>query len=557
MKYLKLLLLSIIAGLLLWLSEAPYGFPFLAFFAFVPLFFISDQLLKTKTRFPVWFGAIYSYPAFFIWNILTTWWIWYSSKEGATAAIVLNALFMSLIFGFWHCFKTYKPVKWLIPFIFISFWASFEYLHLNWQITWPWLNLGNIFAQATRYVQWYEYTGTFGGTIWILSLNFIIYEIIQKFISYRHHQSTQSSDIRNAKKQFWILVGVWASLIIIPILISVVIYSSYNIKKENGFEAVIVQQNTDPWEEQYRMSNISHVKRIIKTAKSKISDQTAFIIAPESAIPHNISIQELVDKTYPVQTYEYYGFKLIDTFLMQYPNANLIVGLSTNQRYKGMQTPTTRNPSPGLYYDAFNTSVCYNRKGTVGFYHKSKLVPGVEKMPYPQIFSFLENIVIDLGGTSGSLGIDSCQKAFTAQTLTRKVKIGAPICYESIFGELFGNFVKDGAEVMAVITNDAWWKDSPGHKQHFIMSKLRAIETRRYVLRAANTGTSAFINPLGEVSQETKYGVRTAIKEVVYPNDEITFYVKHGDYLARFCVALTALFLLFGTYLWSIKKFKK
>ena len=110
---------------------------------------------------------------------------------------------------------------------------------------------------------------------------------------------------------------------------------------------------------------------------------------------------------------------------------------------------------------------------------------------------------------------------------------------------------------MAVITNDAWWKDSPGHKQHFIMSKLRAIETRRYVLRAANTGTSAFINPLGEVSQETKYGVRTAIKEVVYPNDEITFYVKHGDYLARFCAALTALFLLFGTYLWSIKKFKK
>ncbi len=557
MKTINLIALSILSGLLLWFSEAPIGFPFLSFFAFIPLFFLSDYLIKKYKGFPFFFGMIYSYPAFLIWNLLTTWWIWYSSKEGATAAIVLNALFMSMVFAFWHCFKTYKFSKWLVPIIFISFWSSFEFLHLNWQITWPWLNLGNIFAQATNFVQWYEYTGTFGGTFWILSVNFLFYYLIKSYNLFNRARKYEDPSSLKFKKNFITISIVTASVVIIPIIISVLIFSHYKIKKENGIEVVIVQQNTDPWEEQYRMSNIAHIKRIIKTAKTKITDKTTLVVAPESAIPHNISITELVSKNYPKNTYEYYGFLLLDTFFMHYPNSNLIVGLSTHQKYDSEKTATTRNPGQGIYYDAFNTSICYNKNGAVGYYHKSKLVPGVEKMPYPQIFKFLEKLVINLGGTSGSLGIDTSQRSFLLVGTDKMIKVGAPICYESIFGELFGNFVKDGAQIMSVITNDAWWKDSPGHKQHFIMSKLRAIETRRYVIRAANTGTSAFINPLGEVSQATKYGVRTAIKELVYPNDEITFYVKYGDYIARFFVALTTIFFLFGIYLWSMKTFKK
>ncbi len=553
---LKLLFLSIISGLIFWLSWAPVGFPFLIFFAWIPLLFISESLQKSETKFPFWQGFIYSYPAFIIWNGLTTWWIYYSTFEGAIAANVLNAMLMSVVFAFWHCFRSFKPSKVMSFLLFISFWCSFEYLHLNWEITWPWLNLGNVFALSSQYVQWYEYTGTFGGTIWIFLVNILLFELILKFTAFQNDRKENKKGSTLIKKELIILSISTLSVLLIPIIISISIYANYKIKQENGIEAVIVQQNTDPWEEQYFMTNVDHTKRIIQTAKSQLSKNTELLVCSESAIPHNISATELVDLSYPVQTYEYYGFILLDSLIMKNPQLNVIVGLSTSIRYDFKKTPTTRNPKAGLFYDSFNTSICYNKNKVSGMYHKSRLVPGVEKMPYPKVFKFLEYLVIDLGGTSGSLGVDSTQRAFQTTINHGKIKIGAPICYESIYGELFGNFVKDGAQIMSVITNDAWWQDSPGHKQHFLFSKLRAIETRRYILRAANTGISAFIDPLGEASQETDYGTRTAIKEIVYPNDEITFYVKHGDYLARFALAVTVLSTLLGTAFWIRKKFK-
>jgi apolipoprotein N-acyltransferase len=150
-----------------------------------------------------------------------------------------------------------------------------------------------------------------------------------------------------------------------------------------------------------------------------------------------------------------------------------------------------------------------------------------------------------LGGISGSLGADTAQRAFKATTSQGIVKIGAPICYESIFGELFSEFVRNGAQLMCVITNDAWWGNTPGYKQHFEMSVLRAIETRRYIIRAANTGISAFIDPLGKAHQKTAYNTQTAISQVVYPNNEITFYTKYGDYLAKIMLGIAGLIFLY------------
>jgi apolipoprotein N-acyltransferase len=149
-----------------------------------------------------------------------------------------------------------------------------------------------------------------------------------------------------------------------------------------------------------------------------------------------------------------------------------------------------------------------------------------------------------LGGISGSLGIDTEQRAFDLKTSHGVVKIGVPICYESIFGELFSEFVRNGAQLMCVITNDSWWGNTSGHKQHFEMSALRAIETRRYVLRAANSGISAFFDPLGNHHQKTQYETRTAIAQTVYPNGELTFYTKHGDYLAKIMLGVAGVVLL-------------
>jgi len=256
-------------------------------------------------------------------------------------------------------------------------------------------------------------------------------------------------------------------------------------------------------------------------------------------LSHTINEKQLLN----LDMYPYVPFQMFDTLFQHYPQLNVVLGLSTIAVFDTKVSPVTREYSDGAFVEFYNASCLYN-KDTVELYRKCKLVPGVEKMPYPKIFGFLENLAIDLGGTCGSLGIDSKQRAFLATTKQGIIRVGVPICYESIFGELFSQFVKNGAQLMGVITNDAWWGNTSGYKQHFEMSRLRAIETRRYVLRAANTGISGFIDPLGNTSQKTKYNTRTAISQTIYPNNEITFYTKHGDYLARIMLAVAALIVV-------------
>jgi len=173
------LFLSLLSGVLLWLSWYPHGFTFIIFFAFVPLFLLSDKLLEKQRGLVFWQGIWASFPTFLIWNVGVTWWIWNSTPTGSVAAIVLNAFFMSCVFGAWHWLKKLHFTKVMISLAFIAFWCSWEFLHLNWQINWPWLNLGNIFAANPKMVQWYEYTGTFGGTIWVLAVNFLVYSFFQ------------------------------------------------------------------------------------------------------------------------------------------------------------------------------------------------------------------------------------------------------------------------------------------------------------------------------------------------------------------------------------------
>jgi len=154
---------------------------------------------------------------------------------------------------------------------------------------------------------------------------------------------------------------------------------------------------------------------------------------------------------------------------------------------------------------------------------------------------FMKNIAIDLGGTSGSLGRQEEPSCFE---LKDGSKIAPVICYESVFGEYLTKYVKKGAGLIVVITNDGWWRNTPGYKQHLSFSRLRAIETRRCVARSANTGISGFINQRGDLLQPTGWWTEDVIKGSLNVNDEMTFYVKHGDYIARICLLTGSLLVL-------------
>lgn len=500
------------------------GFPFLLFFGFVPLLFIEDYFLRHSEQARSFELFKYSYITFFTWNALTTWWIWNSTIFGAIMAITINSLFMAVVFQIYHLTRRnlINPERYTYLLIFI--WITFEYLHLDWDLSWPWLNLGNGFAMYPRIIQWYEYTGIFGGSLWILSVNILIFQLLKNLLIEK---------FRLPQTIFLTILILF--LVAVPVLISLRIYHTY---REEGVtaEVIVTQPNSDPYTEQYTLTVREVIDRNFGLAEPLITDSTVFIVCPESALQENIWHHSL-DETRSIE--------LIRRFLTKYPQLNIVVGASTFRLFRENEplTRTARKFSDiDLYYEAYNTALFINDSGPVELYHKSKLVPGPEKMPFQKLLSPLQQIAFDLGGTVGSLGLSPERTVFTSKC--GRFKVPAIICYESVYGEFVGEFVRNGANLLFIITNDGWWGNTPGHRQHFSFALLRAIETRRSIARSANTGISAIINQRGDIVLKTAYWVPDVIKASLVTNEKITFYVKYGDYIGRISTFLSLMVIL-------------
>ena len=119
------------------------------------------------------------------------------------------------------------------------------------------------------------------------------------------------------------------------------------------------------------------------------------------------------------------------------------------------------------------------------------------------------------------------------------------ICYESIYGAYVSQYVRNGAQFLCVITNDGWWGDTPGYRQHFSYARLRAVENRRSIARSANTGISGFIDPRGDVMQSLGWDKRGALHADIPLNDRTTFYTRHGDYICSLAIYTLGLCLLY------------
>ncbi len=532
MKKLQLYILSILSGLILSLGWPMYGFPFLLFFGFVPLLFIIDHLDENRQKYHKYSIFQFGYVAFFTWNLLTTWWIWNSTAFGAVMAVLLNSLFMALVFMIFHLSKRAFFKKSGAIYLMIFYWISFEFLHLDWDLSWPWLNLGNGFAMNTKWVQWYEYTGVFGGSLWVLLMNILIYKVIREF--------------RIPGKLKWNLSRL-AFVLIVPMAISLVIYYNYEEKGETA-EIIVTQPNVDPWSEQYVLPPSTVIAKNLNLADSVISDETDFIVCPESAIQEDIW-HSSVEKSISARQ--------IRKYIRAHPQVSIIIGASTFRMFGEDEplTPTARKFSDvDKYYEAFNTALYFSKDQDVGIYHKSKLVPGPEKMPFQKILRPIQHLAFDLGGTVGSLGYSEEREVFTSAN--GKFKAPAIICYESIYGYFVNGFVRNGANILTIITNDGWWGNTAGHRQHFTFSRLRSVETRRALARSANTGISAFINQRGDIIEATEYWVPDVIKGELKANEELTFYVVFGDYIGRISVLITTFMVLISISMSMINKKK-
>jgi apolipoprotein N-acyltransferase len=179
-------------------------------------------------------------------------------------------------------------------------------------------------------------------------------------------------------------------------------------------------------------------------------------------------------------------------------------------------------------------------------YHKSKLVVGVENFPYKNVLQpILGDAMLDLGGTISTKTTQEEREVFK---MNEQNTVAPVICYESVYGAYVADYVKNGATFLAIITNDAWWNNTQGHKQHLSLARLRAIENRRWIARSANTGISAIINPAGAIVKSLEYDVKGTIKGTIYPKSKMTFYTTHGDYIARVASLMGLFVLLFSVF---------
>lgn len=527
MKTLTRFGLAVLSGLLIAAAWPVRGLVPLAFIAFVPLLFIEDKH----------YSFLLSFLTFLIWNALTTWWVWKTTAVGTIGMIVLNSLFMSCVFWAYHFVKTRFGFKKNGYYLLIIFVLAFEYLHLNWQINWPWLNLGNVFSHYHTWVQWYEFTGIAGGTVWILLANILIYKFL--LASFRPHQSGE--DNSSLKKRYAILT---LCILFIPLIISKIMYYCYEEKGED-IEVTVVQPNLDPYSEEFTLSSTQIMDRNLSVAEPLMTENTRFVVSPESAIQESV-ILEKIDN--------YYSINTLREFIDKYPNTCYVIGMSAYGLVpQGMENDfAARKINDSLYLYAYNTAALIT-KDSIQLYHKSRLTPGAEAMPSWWIMRMFKDSALDLGGTVGTLKKDTMARTFSFDNH----KVGTLICYESVFGEYVTEFVKNGAEMLFVITNDGWWGNSPGHKQHLELSKLRAIETRRSIARSANTGISGFINQRGDIVEQSKYWEQTALRNTLKTNDKLTFYVRYGDYIYKAAVFLTALLVATTIVSLIIKKRRK
>lgn len=545
----KNLLLALISGVLLAISWPTYGLPFFIFFAWVPLLMMEHNVAKfsdiKKKKLAVF---CYAYLTFLIWNFVSTGWLYNSQLPDGSKSllavlfpVLTNSLFMALVFVFYHLYKKSQGTYFGLVF-FVAIWMAFEKLHLVWEFTWPWLNLGNVFAEYHQFVQWYDTLGATGGSFWILICNVLVFYTVRIWQAGRQRKSL----VKN--------VLMTAGFIIVPMVISLVKYYTYSVKPIGTINVTMLQPALDPYNEKYQKDSLTIESDLLSIAEKNSKFTYPSAATTETVKPENIDLYLAPETSLPgIGGFSERGFhnslliNNIKIFLANHPKSVYMGGISSYYVYKedGEKSSTASYlDRQGIWVDDYNSAIQIIPNQQPEVYHKAMLVPGVEIFPYIKVLKpILGDAMLDLGGTTRSLGISTERKVF-ANPYNQSV-IAPIICYESIYGEFVTGYVKKGANLLTIVTNDSWWGYSQGHKQLLVYAKLRAIETRREIARAANSGTSAHINSRGDIVDELPYGAKGALTAKVNLINKETFYTRSGDFLSRICLFVIGALLLF------------
>lgn len=529
----------ILGALFVILMSLPFlvpGLGWTALFGLVPLLCMEHIASVRKTKHFWWIH----YLCFVLWNAVTTWWVAEATVGGAIFAIFANALQMSLVFGLFRWSK--KRMGGVLPYLLLAAaWLAWEKYYVTIaEISWPWLVLGNSFANTTGIIQWYSVTGHLGGSLWIWASNLAVFGML---IALSEGRMARWNVKARAAAVCGVVLAVFG-----PMLWSVCI--PHKSAPEDKVKIAIVQPNFDPYQKFEQLSQ-SQQDAVFFKLLNKVDDFTSegpcLVLSPET-FTDNFILEDYAHNS---------TFIGIQAWLRNHPQCNVIFGASAYNRTYSVARPNILAYDLGetyidgmrkhIWYTSHNSAIITDTTGRCEVFNKAKLVPATELTPYPKVFVPLEKLLggnlmgkcADQGGKARALHFNAAGKEFA---------IGCAICYESIYGEYCTDYIRDGASLLAVITNDAWWGNTPGYKQHFSFSRLRAIETRRTVVRCGNTGISAIIDPYGKVLQRTPWWEEAVLTGEAPLSDEQSFFVRYGDIVGRTAVFAFVLLLLAAVF---------
>lgn len=507
------LFLSFASGLMLSLPYFHGSFWFFSWFALLPLLFaLKNQNAKWAFLLAFFCGVIF-------WTA-TIYWLAYVSWLGTIILIV----YLSFYFGLFGFFFSLKPAYSGSAFIFYtaSVWVLLEYLRGFLFSGFPWALLGYSQSFNLPIIQIADITGVWGVSFIIVLANTAMFFALLN------------------KKLISIKRNLGLTLALLFIITTYGIFKIYFYKKTQRsrvLKLALVQGNIPQdlkWEESFEAFILSeYLKLSTEAAKSK----PHMIIWPEAAFP--------------------------GIFTEKNRQKQLL-----SESIKNIGLPFLIGAVRKDGEDFYNSALLFSPDGKIqDYYDKIHLVPFGEYVPWRKFLPFLE-VVVPIGDiTPGkdfkifSLKVPEAKKRFYQddQRISR-VHFSTLICFEDIFPYLARRFALGKTDFLVNITNDAWYKFSPASWQHLQASIFRAIETRLPLVRAANTGISAFIHPSGKMLSWVKSNdgqwifVQGAISdEITLPiNKKLSFYSRWGD-LFIFLAVSFVLFFLFTKKKISVK----
>ena len=523
---------SVLAAVLLSLGFLLPHCGAFALVGFVPLLWADFIACGTGKKHFFWCY----FSAFLLWNLITTFWVGGATVGGAAFAILFNTCIQSIVWALFRLCK--RRFSGVVPYVFLAAaWIAWEKYSFSAQLSWPWLTLGNAFAYSPASVQWYEVTGLLGGSLWVWLCNLAVFGI-----SFCVGTKTWKDWRKSAR-----VAAVSAAVLIFagPLAASWIRYATYDeISDEGSIDVCCVQPNFDPYEKYEGLTQRQQDSVILSLMDPVLQDKDSLaqllILTPETCV-RRVILNEMRTNT---------SLNTFKAALREHPNANMIVGATTYDFTESTFAPsyTARTIGNDLWYEDHNSALMIDATPRIEVYHKSYLVVGTEKMPWPRFFSWVEK---KLGGTimghctgQRHVSLLNFKRNAAIEGSTRSgcsIPLGCAICYESVHPEHFASYVRHGASAMTVITNDSWWGDTPGYRQHANYARLRAIETRRDIARCANSGVSEFVNQRGDVISQTAYWTRTTLQGKVNLNFRTTPFVRHGDVVGRLSILVFAL----------------